>query len=118
MLKSELGRLGENIAAKYLQSKNYEVIGQNQRQGHKEIDIICRLNGLIIFVEVKTVNSFSLIQPEDQLSAKKIRRLKKAALNFCFAQKINLNQIRNDLIAIRLNSQEKIANIKHFKNIF
>lgn len=114
----DLGKLGERLAAQYLKSKHYEIIQQNRRQGHKEIDIICRFKDLVIFAEVKTTNQHSPIEPEDQLSVKKIRRLKKAALAFCLEQKIELPKTRNDLIAIKIDFKKKMANIKHYKDTF
>lgn len=54
MKKSELGRRGEDEAAKYLINNGYSVIARNYRAGHLETDIICEDETHTVFVEVKT----------------------------------------------------------------
>lgn len=115
---SPTGRLGENLAAKYLAGRGFLIVATNQRQGHKEIDLICTKDGLTVLVEVKTANSLSPIKPEEQLSAQKIKKLKQARALYCQEQRLDFNSVRFDLIAISLDFKQKMANIKHFKNIF
>ncbi len=40
MHNQKLGKIGENIAAAYLQSQGYRIVQRNWRYLHKEIDII------------------------------------------------------------------------------
>lgn len=54
MKKSELGRRGEDEAAKYLEKNGYAVIARNYRAGHLETDIVCEDETHTVFVEVKT----------------------------------------------------------------
>ncbi|MBQ9748229.1 MAG: YraN family protein [Clostridia bacterium] len=54
MKTGEVGRLGETLAAKYLESKGYTVRERNYRTGHLELDLICEDALRLIFVEVKT----------------------------------------------------------------
>ena len=51
---NELGLLGENIAAKRLASKGYEILERQWHCKHKEIDIIARKDNILAIVEVKT----------------------------------------------------------------
>jgi len=113
-----LGRLGEKLAAGYLSHRGYEIIATNKQLGHKEIDIIAKKDDLFIVFEVKTARSDSSVKPEEQLNTLKIKRLKKASMLYCFEKKISLDKLRVDLLAISLNYEQKMANIKHFKNIF
>ena len=39
---NEFGRLGEEIAARYLTEKGYTILERNWRNVHKEIDIIAK----------------------------------------------------------------------------
>ncbi len=54
--KQKIGRLGEDIATKYLQNKGFAIICQNYRKKCGEIDIIAKKGGITHFVEVKTVS--------------------------------------------------------------
>ncbi len=48
---------GENMAARFLESKGYHVRARNYRCGRGEIDLIMQRDNWIIFVEVKTRSS-------------------------------------------------------------
>ena len=50
----EIGNLGENIAAKYLESSGYHILDRNFRARQGELDIIAVDNDELVFVEVKT----------------------------------------------------------------
>ncbi|MBR7052890.1 MAG: YraN family protein, partial [Bacteroidaceae bacterium] len=47
------GNSGEDLAADYLVAKGYFIVERNWRSGHKEIDIVARREGVVVFVEVK-----------------------------------------------------------------
>ncbi|MBQ2420070.1 MAG: YraN family protein, partial [Clostridia bacterium] len=48
------GSAGEEYAAEVLTRKGYEIITRNYRSRFGEIDIICKNDKFIAFVEVKT----------------------------------------------------------------
>ena len=50
----ELGKAGEEFAARYLTSKGYTVLHRNYRSGHFEMDIICENATHLLFAEVKS----------------------------------------------------------------
>ncbi|MDZ7319254.1 MAG: YraN family protein, partial [candidate division KSB1 bacterium] len=47
-----VGKLGENLAAKFLEEKGYHILERNYRYGHGELDIIAEKDGMLIFIEV------------------------------------------------------------------
>ncbi len=53
----EKGRIGEELATKYLKSNGYNVLERNYRTNMGEIDIIAIKSNLLIFIEVKTRTS-------------------------------------------------------------
>jgi len=56
----QLGRYGEDLAARFLQAGGFKVLYRNFRASHGgEIDIVCRDKELntLVFVEVKTRSS-------------------------------------------------------------
>lgn len=48
------GETGEQLAGRILQNNGYEILARNWRYGRLEIDLICKKDDLIVFVEVKT----------------------------------------------------------------
>ncbi len=84
--KQILGNLGEDIACKYLENKGFIVTKRNYLKKCGEIDIIAKNNGLIHFIEVKSVSreinrdvvsSETGYRPEDNLHPWKLERLRK-----------------------------------------
>lgn len=73
------GNAGEDLAADYLTAKGYVILERNWRSGHREIDIVARKNGLVVFVEVKTRMSEFFGRPEDAVTPRKMRLLIDAA---------------------------------------
>lgn len=49
-----IGRKGENAAARYLKKQGYKILERNIHMSHEEIDIIAKDGEHILFVEVKT----------------------------------------------------------------
>jgi putative endonuclease len=54
MTAKEIGDFGERIAAEFLCSKGFEIIGANYRSRFGEIDIIAANSEFVVFAEVKT----------------------------------------------------------------
>lgn len=51
---NEFGKWGEDLAAKFLEEKDFEILARNWRHGHQEVDLIAQRDGTLYFVEVKT----------------------------------------------------------------
>ena len=140
--KAELGKSGEDLACRYLVDKGYKILERNFRKPWGELDIIAKSpEKILVFVEVKTVrqsspqavrqfgnqsgNGFggaklpdSGIEPEMQMTAAKIKKLKRAATLYAghYPELIDDRQSwRIDLLALTIN--EKDCVIKHYENI-
>lgn len=112
------GSWGEGIARQFLLRHGYKIIGQNERLGHKEIDLIATYGPQTVFIEVKTRLAGSLALAEEQINHQKIKKLKNALCAYCVQNRIPLANARLDLIAINVDRAQKKAKVKHFKNIF
>ncbi|KKQ21795.1 MAG: hypothetical protein US36_C0013G0009 [Candidatus Wolfebacteria bacterium GW2011_GWC1_37_10] len=122
--KSEVGKLGENIACRYLVENNFKVIERNFRKPWGELDIVAMApNKTLVFVEVKTIRNLSQniepdILPEEQLTKAKLRKLQRTASLYAGE---NLKLIddergwRIDLITLTINGENYV--IKHYQNI-
>ena len=80
--RKTLGKEGEEVACKYLQSLGHTILARNWRSGHLEIDIISIGEDGIHFVEVKARKKNIQAAPQENVGYKKQERIKKAALSF------------------------------------
>jgi putative endonuclease len=113
-ISGEIGRKGEEIAAKYLEEKGYIIWKKNYKLTLGEIDIIAEdAEDVLVFVEVKTYKENSLTHPLESITAKKQHHMRNTAL--CYLARHNLDdiQVRFDLIIVRNNT---VAD--HLENIF
>lgn len=98
---NELGKEGEEMAAKWLAQNGYELLHRNWRHSHHEIDIIAAKGKFLHFVEVKARKASPFGHPEDSVTKKKFRHLQKAADEY-----LHLNPghkwIQYDILSITL----------------
>ena len=80
MNKKDIGKLGEDFAAVYFGDLGYRVLERNYHSRYGEIDLICENERTLVFVEVKTRNSFG--SPAEAVDAHKQSRLVKTALMY------------------------------------
>ena len=99
MNKTEKGNEGETIAAKFLESKGFNIIERNWRFKHLEIDIIASMKNKLHFVEVKTRTSNKFGMPEQSISQIKMDRLKLAAEAYLIKHQ-QWEKIQFDVVAI------------------
>jgi len=116
--KKRIGIIGEMIAADYLIEKGYKILDRNIRIGRGEIDIICIVNGKIIFTEVKTRTSHKHGLPEEAITAKKYLKLAELSNDYCVKHGLDPDYFRIDVIAIEVDRKNHLANIRHIKNAF
>jgi len=109
----KIGKLGQQIAIKFLQSKNYEILAENIYFRKGEIDILARKNNILRFIEVKTRTNLKFGYPEEAISEKKKEHLESAINNYIEKNDIN-QEYRLEIISIVLDFKNKKADIKFF----
>lgn len=112
-----LGKLGEDIAVRYLEQRGFKILNRNLRISHKEIDIIALKNNCYHFIEVKSGRSLKgIADPGLRLSQKKKRLLKTAVYEYSLILAKNID-ISIDLIIVVIDIYKKMANISYIKSI-
>lgn len=111
----EVGKRGEELAVAFLEEKGYHIIARNWKNGKAEVDIITEVDGLLVFVEVKTRSSTDFGLPQEFLKNPQIKRLIAAANAFAL-QFNRKEEIRFDIIAISIKKTEPI--IDHLEGAF
>ena len=75
-----IGAAGETIVVSYLRAQGAVILATNWRIKEGEIDVVARLDGQLLFVEVKSRTSEKFGHPLEAIGAEKAHRLQKLAL--------------------------------------
>lgn len=115
--RQSLGRLGESIAAAFLEKKGYTILERNWRSPYGEIDLIAKENDVVSFVEVKTRASGSLGPPEISITPRKEEHMRSSAEYFIQQHPELINDWRIDAVTIQLQPDSSPPLIDHFENV-
>src|SRR6201984_1621690 len=75
------GARGERLACRYLKRNGYKVLFRNFRgRSGGEIDVVCRDNDTLVFVEVKTRGREDFGRPFEAVNREKRKRISRGAL--------------------------------------
>lgn len=111
---NDLGNEAEKFAAEYLTKNKYRILAKNWRFEKAEIDIIAidEPKNELVIVEVKSLFSAKLKNPEEAVNKAKRKLLIKAADEYIISNSISL-EARFDIISlVKHNSKWKINHIK------
>lgn len=95
-----VGRLGEELAVRYLKARGYEVLERNYRCPFGEADVVCRDEDDTILVEVKTRRGEDVF-PEEAVDGEKMARYRRICLNYLL-QHEQLDNVRFDVVGVNL----------------
>ena len=113
--KHETGKLGEELAAKYLENNSYKIIERNFQAKQGEIDIIAldMEKEELVFIEVKTRKSLSYGKPVDAVDESKQKHMLKTIKYYLYSRNLEDEFIRVDIIEIYLYKHRyKVNHIK------
>ena len=113
-----LGRWGEEQAARYLRRRAYRILEMNYKCRGGEIDIVASRGGYIIFVEVKLRKNADFASGREFVNYSKQQRIIMTAQHYLQEYETEL-QPRFDVIEIYApNGAEGKISIEHIKNAF
>lgn len=112
---NELGKWGEDLAVKYLETKGYTILERDWKSGRRDIDIIARTAQEIVFVEVKTRSSADFGAPWEAVNYHKLRNLQSAINHYIHYRCIDL-PVRFDIISI-VATDPSNPEIEHIEDI-
>lgn len=112
---NDLGKLGEEMAVRFLTRHGFEILQTNYVSGKAEIDIIAKKENLLTIVEVKTRSTDVFGLPQEFVTPKKIRLLTSAVNDFVQSYALDC-EVRFDIIAI--TQTETGFQIEHLPDAF
>ncbi len=133
MIGNKIGNLGENIAKMFLKKHNYADFTCNYIKKWGEIDIIAHKEGIVHFIEVKSVSCENLynnkeglsrvtplkdrsIRPEENLTDSKLRKLSRVIQTYLIEHK-EIKEWRFDLCVVYIDVTSKKARVKMIEDL-
>lgn len=99
---NETGRLGEDLAHEWLLAQGFELLHRNWKYSYYELDAIASKEGVLHFIEVKTRTTDTYGHPEEDVTAKKLKRLMNAGEEY-LAQNPEWKRVQYDILSIKLH---------------
>jgi putative endonuclease len=98
--KDDLGRLGEQLAAEYLQQAGIRILDRNWRCAEGELDIVAAERRVLVACEVKTRSGLGFGSPLEAVSRRKQARLRRLAISWIRAHGVLFDEVRIDVIGL------------------
>jgi putative endonuclease len=116
--RSELAKIGEDIAARYLQSQGYAILERNYRTDIGEIDIIARHGKDLVFVEVKSRTPSEAFAPSESVTQAKRAKLVKLAQIYVARRTRKDERCRFDVVEVTLSETGDPLNVRLIPGAF
>lgn len=114
--RKQLGRWGESMAARKLESLGLRLVERNWRCLHGEIDLVAREADTLVFVEVKTRRGRGTGAPEEALTPLKTRKLLQLGQLYLAEHNLDVDW-RVDMVAVELDPRGKLLRCEHIPNV-
>jgi putative endonuclease len=118
----ELGRIGEDHAARYLASRGYAIKERNYRApGRVEIDIVAERKGVLAFIEVKARRSAGAddaFRPSTNVTPWKQRQIVRAAGLYVSTRERRERVTRFDVVEVHMTPEGRVSKVELIEGAF
>jgi putative endonuclease len=115
--RQTLGRAAEEAAAAFLRRAGLAIVERNVRFRAGEIDLVCRDEGVVVFVEVKCRRAGWDAAPAAAVSWHKQRRLTQLALLYLKFRRLANARCRFDVVSVTQTARGALE-IRHVRGAF
>jgi putative endonuclease len=112
----DLGAKGEELAKNYLLANGYQLVEENWRWHHHEVDLIVCNDIYMVFVEVKTRSYVIFGEPEVFVTLEKQQNTIRAANAYMLKSK-SPKDARFDIVSVVIRENEEPI-LKHLPNAY
>jgi len=118
MNRRELGTRAEDLAAAFLRMCGCEILARGYRHRRREIDLVAREGGRIVFVEVKFRRNERRGLPRESVGREKQAHIVSAARGFLAERGLRGAACRFDVVEVRLAADGRGAEIVQLVGAF
>lgn len=112
----QIGRYGEDVAARYLSEAGMAVLDRNWRCDIGEIDIVARDGDTLVVCEVKTRSSLAYGSGLEAVTRAKADRQRRLAGRWLAARGLRARRVRVDVVAV-LRAERGAASVDHLRGV-
>jgi putative endonuclease len=123
--RRRLGALGEELAARHLEARGFEVVERNFRSRYGELDVIARDERVLVFCEVKTrivrLATRDVLGPFAAIGIRKQRQVRAMAREWLAAGRLNgvrPPELRFDAIGVSFDAHGRLLSLEHLEAAF
>lgn len=120
----KIGKIGEDIASKFLMKRGFEVVERNYTKPFGEIDIIAKKAGILHFVEIKSVTREMDaeedvgVRAEENLHKMKFRRLANTVSVYLSEKNVSREmRWQIDLIVVEVDLVNNAGKLRFFNSV-
>ncbi len=118
MYKQTIGKIGEQLACKFLHGLGYKLLDRNYLIRQGEIDIVAQKKDVLVFVEVKTRKSDRFGTAAEAVTWRKRQSIMLTALNYIQVKSPCYKSYQFDVIEVYLDKDNDLKLINHIENAF
>jgi len=115
-LNRRKGARFEQMGEEYLKKHGYQILERNAHSPFGEIDLVCRHQGILVFVEIKSRSDEAFGLPEESVDRRKRERLSRLAAWYLARYSSKVPQVRFDVLAIQ--SEGDHSGVRLIQNAF
>lgn len=112
------GRIGEEWARRYLESKGWRILDTNWRIRWGELDIIALRDSQLIVVEVRTTRGIRFGYGFESVDQRKRQRVRRLALRYLQEKGLHHLPVRFDVISVLLGEDNRPKDLRHLEGAF
>ena len=115
--RDELGRRGEDEAARHLKSLGYRIVGRRERVLRGDIDIVALDGRTVVFVEVRSRSDTAHGHPAETVGPQKQKRIAELAAAYIRRHRLEDQSVRIDVVTVTFAAAGRPL-VEHYQNAF
>jgi putative endonuclease len=123
--RRRLGALGEELAARHLEARGFEVVERNFRTRYGELDVVARDQRFLVFCEVKTrivrLATREVLGPFAAIGVRKQRQVRAMAREWLAAGRLEgarPPELRFDAVGVSFDPSGRLLSLEHLEAAF
>lgn len=122
--RQQIGRLAEELVARRLAERGWEIVERNARTRHGELDLVALDRRALVFVEVKAGRRGAAFGPErpvlavDRRKQLRVRRLATAWIAERRGKLPRYDEIRFDAVGVTFDRAGHVVDLEHLEGAF
>jgi putative endonuclease len=117
------GQIAEDLVAKRLARRGWEIVERNARTRHGELDIVALDARTLVFVEVKATRGNTQFGPERPILSidfRKQRRVRRLAAAYMSERRDlpRYDEIRFDAVGVTLDRGDRVVEVDYLRGAF